>query len=155
MGARSKVYHSLGALGDCDPSMQSCYGSLGNPYIYGQDGGYSPLPNSAPVGNGVSGPSCDPSTQSCPPPVGSAPVGTGGVTSPGGTFNGYTPNIDYGPGGSSGSGSASTGSSGISVVTEGASGILGFFQGTLFGLPRWLVLGLGGLAAYKLSKGRR
>jgi len=149
----------LAGLGDCDPNLQSCY--MDNPAVYGQNGGYQPLPNTTPVGSGGSIPlACDPTVQSCPeaitPPH--PPVGTGGSAMTG-AYGGYTPPIDYGaPMQSTTGGQVAVvpqGGASISIVSEAGSSFLSFFQGTILGLPRWLVFGLGAAAAYKLAKGSR
>lgn len=148
MGSRSRYWRGLGAaLGDCDPTVQSCNPS--DVPVYGVNGGYQSLPNSAPIGTGgsaaLNSQNVNANNYAMPP------IGTGG-SSP--SSAGYTPAIDYGPGGSIGTGPASSGSSVISTVLEGTGGISNFLQGTILGLPVWLAILLGGGVAYKLSKRR-
>lgn len=151
MGSRSRYWRGLGAaLGDCDPTVQSC-NPAGVP-VYGIDGGYQSLPNSAPIGSGGS---YALNTQNINANnYASPPIGTGG-SSP--SSAGYTPNIDYGPGGViGGSAPPPTLSTGIiSTVVEGTSGLSSVLQGTVLGIPTWLALLLGAGVAYKFYRGRK
>lgn len=147
MGSRSRYWRGLGsALGDCDPTVQSCNPD-GVP-VYSIDGGYQSLPNSAPIGSG--GSNALNATNINPGNFAHAPIGTGGSSA---SNAGYTPNVDYGPDMTAGGTTPASGGV-ISTVIEGANGITSFLQGSFLGLPTWLALLLGAGVAYKFSKRR-